>query len=161
MMARRISARYFGGAWGGVLLTVLVGCERSPEVPPPTSAPTAANTVAAAQLRRGADLYAANCAMCHGARAEGAKDWHRIGPGGKVPPPPLDGSAHAWHHSRAQLKRTILEGTQARGGGMPAWRGRLSEDEVEAVIDWFQSLWPPEIYQTWSEMDRKARQRPQ
>ncbi len=111
----------------------------------------------AAQVQRGAAIYAANCATCHGARAEGAPNWHRLGPDRKFPPPPLDGSAHAWHHPRAQLKQIILDGTESRGGGMPAWRGKLSDADVDAVIAWFQSLWPPEIYRTWRELDAKTR----
>lgn len=111
----------------------------------------------AEQVQRGAAIYAANCATCHGARAEGAEDWHRLGPDGKFPPPPLDGSAHAWHHPRAQLKQIILDGTETRGGGMPAWRGKLSDADVDAVIAWFQSLWPPEIHRAWRELDAKTR----
>jgi mono/diheme cytochrome c family protein len=33
---------------------------------------------------------------------------------------------------------------------MPAFRGRLSERDVQDVITWFQSLWPPEVYDTWN-----------
>lgn len=142
----------------------LAGCNRPPDPPVAAPAPVsslgervAAPGMAAEPTPRGAVVYAANCASCHGVRAEGAKDWHRPGPDGKYPPPPLDGSGHAWHHPQAQLRQIILDGTQARGGGMPAWRGKLSPAEVDAVIAWFQSLWPPELYRTWREMDQNAR----
>ena len=128
-------------------LLAAASCSRSSDAP----------GASAEQVQRGAAIYAANCASCHGARAEGAKDWHRLGPDGKFPPPPLDGSAHAWHHPRAQLKQIILDGTVTRGGGMPAWRGKLSDADVDAVIAWFQSLWSPEIYRAWRELDEKAR----
>ena len=128
-------------------LLAAASCSRSSDAP----------GASAEQVQRGAAIYAANCATCHGARAEGAKDWHRLGPDGKFPPPPLDGSAHAWHHPRAQLKQIILDGTATRGGGMPAWRGKLSDADIDAVIAWFQSLWPPEIYRAWRELDEKAR----
>ena len=142
------------------LLFLLVGCKPTADVPP--GAKVSAEAAAVSRLspemvRRGAAVFAANCASCHGVRAEGAKDWHRPGPDGKVPPPPLDGSAHAWHHPRAQLKQIILDGTETRGGGMPAWRGKLSDADVDAVIAWFQSLWPPEIYRAWRELDAKTR----
>ena len=133
--------------FAAVALLAAASCSRSSD----------ATGASAEQVQRGAAVYAANCATCHGVRAEGAKDWHRLGPDGKFPPPPLDGSAHAWHHPHAQLKQIILDGTQARGGGMPAWRGRLSEQDVDAVIAWFQSLWPDEIYRAWRELDQKAR----
>jgi mono/diheme cytochrome c family protein len=129
------------------VLLAAASCSRS------TDAPGAS----AEQVLRGAAVYAANCAECHGMRAEGAKDWHRLGPDGKFPPPPLDGSAHAWHHPRAQLKQIILDGTVTRGGGMPAWRGKLSDADVDAIIAWFQSLWPEDIYRAWRELDQKAR----
>jgi len=43
------------------------------------------------------------------------------------------------------------------GGSMPAWEGKLSDDDIEAVIAWIQSRWPEEIYQAWLAMDEKAR----
>lgn len=148
-----------------VILAALAvaACNRTPE--PAVTAPVsvaipperlAARGMSAAQAQHGAAVYAQNCAVCHGARAEGAKDWHRPGADGKYPPPPLDGSAHAWHHPRAQLKQIILDGTQPRGG-MPAWRGKLSEADVDAVIVWFQSSWPDDIYRAWRELDAKSR----
>ena len=58
----------------------------------------------------GAGLFAQNCAVCHGANAEGTSDWKKTDANGNYPPPPLDGSAHAWHHSIPQLVRSIKEG---------------------------------------------------
>lgn len=144
--------------YAAVLSLLAAACQPSTDSPSATAGPepVKAKILSPAQIERGAAVYAANCASCHGARAEGAKDWHRPGPDGKYPPPPLDGSAHAWHHPRAQLKQIILDGTQPRGG-MPAWRGKLTDDDVDAVIVWFQSLWPEEIYRIWRELDQKAR----
>jgi mono/diheme cytochrome c family protein len=70
------------------------------------------------------------------------------------PPPPLDGTGHAWHHPVSWLKQMILDGSPAGQGKMPAWRGKLSEQEVEAVITWFQSLWPDRVYVAWYEMQQ-------
>ncbi len=33
---------------------------------------------------------------------------------------------------------------------MPPFNDKLSSDEIDAVIAWFQSLWPDEIYRVWS-----------
>jgi mono/diheme cytochrome c family protein len=52
------------------------------------------------------------------------------------------------------LVSVIQNGTP---GNMPAWRGKLSIDDTKAVIAWFQSLWPLEIYAAWDRMDRAAR----
>jgi mono/diheme cytochrome c family protein len=124
---------------------------------PAVAAATPARATDAGRLTRGAQIYQANCAVCHGANAEGAPNWHRVGPDGKYPAPPLNGTGHDWHHPTAALKWTIREGTAKLGGGMPTWKGKLSEDDIEAVIAWVQSRWPDEIYQSWAFMDEKAR----
>src|SRR3972149_7056199 len=108
-------------------------------------------------MMRGAKLYQENCAACHGAQAEGAPNWQRKGADGKLPPPPLNGSGHAWHHPGAWLRDMIKQGTVQRGGNMPSWEGKLSDDDIGAVIVWIQSRWPDEIYQSWLAMDEKAR----
>ena len=97
----------------------------------------------------GAPLFQRHCATCHGAAAEGAAHWQRRGPDGRMPPPPLDGSAHAWHHPLKALVRTVAHGQ----GNMPGWGGVLSVAETLAIIAWFQSLWPDEIYLAWQRID--------
>jgi mono/diheme cytochrome c family protein len=129
---------------------------RTAAVSPPFAAP-AAHGLDARLVARGSDIYKANCAVCHGANAEGAPNWQRKGPDGKLPPPPLDANGHAWHHPSTWLRDTIRQGSVARGGNMPAWEGKLSDDDIAAVIAWIQSRWPEEIYRSWLAMDEKAR----
>src|SRR5204863_80186 len=38
----------------------------------------------------GANVYAQNCAACHGAKLEGQPDWRRRLPNGRLPAPPHD-----------------------------------------------------------------------
>jgi mono/diheme cytochrome c family protein len=97
----------------------------------------------------GAELFQQNCAVCHGVNAEGTKEWKKTDANGNYPPPPLDGSAHAWHHSIPQLARSIKEGGIKLGGVMPAFGDKLSDQEVLAVIAFFQSKWPDEVYKVW------------
>lgn len=111
----------------------------------------------AAKVARGADIYKANCAVCHGAKAEGAPNWAKKGADGKYPPPPLDAQGHAWHHPMTMLAMTVKEGTVKAGGGMPAWTGILKDEDIEAVLTYVQSLWPAETYASWKLMDDKAR----
>jgi len=141
-----------------IVVGVLAGC--TPEDKPPAAAekaPAVKRSVDHTVLARGSDLYLQHCAACHGNRAQGASNWHKPGPDGKYPAPPLDGSAHAWHHPLAALKDTIRNGTQRLGGSMPPWRNKLTEADIEAVIAWFQSTWPDEIYRAWADIDRRAR----
>jgi len=125
--------------------------------PPPATFTAPARVTDADQLAHGARLFKANCAVCHGANAEGAPNWHRVGPDRKYPAPPLDGTGHDWHHPTAALKWTIREGTAKLGGNMPAWKDKLSDADIEAAIAWFQSRWPEDIYKNWALIDEKWR----
>jgi len=125
------------------------------EAPPPVTVPQ--RNLDAARLARGAELFRQHCAVCHGAAAQGAEEWRVRNPDGSFPPPPLNGTGHAWHHPWADLKQTIGHGTAALGGNMPPWQGVLSEQEMEDVILWFQSLWSDEVYAAWWEIDQRQR----
>ena len=101
-------------------------------------------------LEQGQSLFRANCAVCHGQNAEGTvTNWHERDANGKLPPPPLNGTAHTWHHPVDGLALTIRNGTQSIGGNMPPWKDKLSNDEIFSIIIWLTSLWPDEIYQAW------------
>ena len=97
----------------------------------------------------GAQLFQQNCAVCHGSNAEGTKDWKKTDANGHYPPPPLNGTAHAWHHSIPQLARSIKEGGIKLGGLMPPFGDQLSDQDVLALIAYFQSKWPDKVYQVW------------
>jgi thiol:disulfide interchange protein DsbC len=102
------------------------------------------------QVAAGNRLYQQNCAACHGQNAEATPDWKTTDARGNYPPPPLNGSAHAWHHDLDLLRRTIREGGAKLGGQMPAFENRLNAEEIDSVIAFFQSQWPDEIYQRWA-----------
>ena len=112
----------------------------------------------AQQLALGEKVYQTNCAKCHGDRAQGAPNWTRRGADGLYPAPPLKGTGHAWHHSTMVLSDTIRNGSPKGEGNMPAWRGKLSEQEITAVILWFQSKWPQLLYDAWYEMQQRDQQ---
>jgi mono/diheme cytochrome c family protein len=104
------------------------------------------------QVAKGVAVFAANCAACHGDRAQGlVADWQRRQPDGSLPPPPLNGSAHAWHHSLPLLIEIVQKGGVLYNGKMPGFDNSLSEEKQYAVIAWFQNLWSEDIYQLWSE----------
>jgi len=110
------------------------------------------------KVSRGRQLYLQNCAVCHGMNGEGAPNWRQRDAEGKFPPPPLNGTAHTWHHPKPALIYTIKNGTAQLGGNMPAWKDKLSDQDIEDIIAWFQSLWPEEIYAAWQRLDAEARQ---
>ncbi|MDN5751694.1 MAG: cytochrome c [Nitrosospira sp.] len=97
------------------------------------------------KIKRGEAVYRANCAGCHGPNGEATPSWRNPGADGRYPPPPLDDSAHAWHHSTETLERMIRAGSP----GMPAWEGKLTNQEIDDVIVWIKSLWSDEIYDIW------------
>lgn len=141
---------------GGVAAAVLIaGIYFSFESFARKSAQTTARWYAPAQVRAGAELYAAHCLSCHGAAGAGDANWKRRNDDGSFPPPPLDGTAHTWHHNLAVLRRTIARGGVPLGGTMPAFADKLSPEERDAVIAYIQSLWTDEIYQTWYERVQK------
>ena len=104
------------------------------------------------QVRHGEVLYANTCAECHGPRAEGADTWRQRDEAGDLPAPPLNGTAHAWHHPLDELRAIVRHGQNR----MPAFRDTLTDEEVDAVIAWFQSHWNDEIYEAWLEYDARG-----
>ncbi len=102
------------------------------------------------QASRGELLFRDNCSSCHGVNAEATANWKQTDSNGKYPPPPLDGSAHTWHHSLESLKLTIREGGAQIGGMMPAFEAKLNEGDMDAVIAYFQSKWPEPTYRLWA-----------
>lgn len=112
-----------------------------------------------AQVMRGRQLYLKNCTVCHGINAEGAPDWQKRTADGSYPPPPLNGTGHAWHHPTRALVDVIRNGTIRLGGKMPPWKDKLSDEQIHDIIIWFQSQWPDELYAAWQRMDQESRQR--
>ncbi len=117
-------------------------------LPAPTPQSIAARKLDPEKIKRGATVYRTNCASCHGPNAEATPNWREQGADGRYPPPPLNGSAHDWHHSTATLEKMIREGSPGVGG-MPPWNGKLTNQEIDDVIVWIKSLWPDEIYDIW------------
>ena len=102
------------------------------------------------QVVRGEPLYRQNCAACHGQDGEATPNWRQTDANGIYPPPPLNGTAHTWHHDLDLLRRTIREGGAKLGGLMPGFDDSLDADEIDSIIAFFQSKWPDEIYQRWA-----------
>jgi mono/diheme cytochrome c family protein len=103
-----------------------------------------------AQVALGAEIYAAQCARCHGAHLQGEPDWQRRKPNGELPAPPHDASGHSWHHPNEYLFAVTKHGMARFAppdykSAMPSYVGILTDAEIRAVIAYIQSNWPPEI----------------
>lgn len=110
-----------------------------------------------AQVARGKAVYEKYCLECHGAEGRGQPgDWRIRDADGHFPPPPLDDSAHAWHHPTAVLLEVIREGSPAGQGKMPAWQGKLTEQQMQDVVAYIKSLWSDEVYRLWWKMEQQS-----
>jgi mono/diheme cytochrome c family protein len=105
------------------------------------------------QVALGDRIYAQQCAFCHGDRGEGQPGWEQRDGMGFYPPPPLDETGHADEHTLADHLNTLRIGGGPLGGIMPSFSDVLDEDEMYAVIAWFQDLWPDEVYASWRALD--------
>ena len=110
-----------------------------------------------AQVETGKTLYEANCSVCHLADGSATADWRRPGPDGKYLPPPLNGTAHTWHHSLALLNYTIENGGAEFDGMMPGFAGVLDHEERLSVIAYLQNWWPDDIYAQWVAIEARGR----
>lgn len=102
--------------------------------------PSSGSLTSSAKPAQGKALYDKNCAVCHGPGGRGLPGWQYQARGA----PPLDSSAHAWHHEDEQLLAMILD-KPAPDSVMPAWRGVLSREEALDVLAYIKSLWSPYI----------------
>ncbi len=121
----------------------VLGCSSDPAYQSPASAPTLET------LNLGQQVFASNCAACHGEMGQGQPNWHIPNAGGILPAPPLNGDGHTWHHGDGLLYRLVSQGGKIQESpslpnfksGMPAFGDILSHDEIVAVLDYIKSLW--------------------
>lgn len=116
----------------------------------PDAAEASPGAVAAASTPpTGQEIFAANCAVCHGPDGEGQPSWQIANDDGTLPAPPLNGDGHTWHHPDGLLYRIVSQGgaqfeSPSDAGfksAMPAFGDRLNHDEIIAVLTYIKSLW--------------------
>lgn len=132
------------------------GTEKKLAASPTLSSGNVARWYSSEQVARGAGLFQQNCAECHKVDASGSPDWKKTNAQGKLPPPPLDGSAHAWHHPLPMLQQIVRNGGIPMGGSMPAFKGKLDEQQINDILAWVQSHWPDKKYKTWSQINQRS-----
>ncbi len=113
-------------------------------------------------LAVGERVYVAYCASCHGARLEGQPNWRTPGPDGRLPAPPHDASGHTWHHPDEVLFNITKYGVGKVANipdyntAMPAYEGKLSDEEIVAVLSWIKSRWPAAERAKHDQINRQA-----
>lgn len=127
-------------------LGVLTACDAGNDVDDPRAEPDST-----ARLETGRAVYQQHCASCHGERLQGQPDWRRRLPNGRLPAPPHDDSGHTWHHPDAMLFAMVRDGLVPPlappdyESDMPAFRGRLGDEQIWAVLAWIKSHWSPAV----------------
>lgn len=146
---RSIAVRAAGCATAFAILmlawVLLTACSSSPgeDIPTPGSVP------AVQEPPTGRETFASNCAGCHGVAGEGQPDWHIGKADGTLPPPPLNGDGHTWHHADGLLYRIVSQGGKMLEdprysdfkSAMPAFGDRLSHEEIVGVLTYIKGLW--------------------
>jgi len=91
--------------------------------PDTTAAPTTTeSTVTTSEIPlTGAEIFASNCARCHGATGEGGRGKNLQGIG-------------------ADPREDHVDQVTNGGGGMPAWGSRLTPEQIQAVVDFVRTL---------------------
>lgn len=109
----------------------------------------------------GQDIYADQCAACHGARLEGQPNWRIRGEDGLLPAPPHDATGHTWHHDDETLFTLTKYGLaglmeNAPPSGMPVYEDVLTDDEIIAVLSFIKSTWPDDLRQYHDELNDRS-----
>lgn len=114
----------------GVVLGISAFLGQTPETRLPNPVPATVESIAV-----GNSVYINNCSSCHGVDALGGGPLADTTP---VRPPALVGpGSHLGDHTDGDLHWVIANG---RPGGMPAWAGQLTDDEIWSVINYLRSL---------------------
>jgi len=108
------------------------------------------------KVKLGQSIYEQNCASCHGRNLEGQFNWQKRSADGYLPAPPHDETGHTWHHPDQMLFELTKYGLQKFAGAdykskMPAYDGKLTDDEIWNVLAYIKSKWPDQIQRKHTE----------
>ncbi len=92
-----------------------------------------------ATVARGQEIYQQSCISCNGGPS-----------GGEISdiPPVHNANGHTWHHGDCLLEEIVRDGMTPRADPdhpvMPAFGDQLDDDEIDAVLTYFATLWTEE-----------------
>lgn len=129
---------------------------------PTAEATLSADPSNAELVAMGRQVYASQCAACHGANLEGQPNWRSRKADGKLPAPPHDASGHTWHHDDLSLFNLTKFGLSALVGqpvqtDMPIYEGTLSDEQIWAVLAYIKSRWPDKVQQRQNDINGRAK----
>ncbi len=99
----------------------------------------------------GKQLYATNCASCHGKNLEGEPNWQTPKADLTMPAPPHNKRGHTWHHNdkllfdltKFGLAKYLNQPTYKTS--MPFYDGALTDEDIIAVLSYIKSTWPEQV----------------
>ena len=94
----------------------------------------------------GRAVYEKNCLVCHGEA--------RTGKGGLANAPVHGPEGHTWHHPDGQLRELILGSLDYPQKTMPSFVGKLTDREVDAVLEYIKSGWDAPQLEYQAEVSR-------
>ena len=97
-------------------------------------------------IELGRTIYEKNCLVCHGEA--------RTGRGGLANAPVHGPDGHTWHHPDGQLRELILGALDYPQKTMPSFVGRLTDSEVDAVLEYIKSNWDTPQLEWQAEVSR-------
>ena len=102
-------------------------------------------------IARGKIAYENNCVSCHMINLAGAENWKRLDEDGHRKAPPLNGTAHTWHHDDKTLHNIIKYGLvnliDGYEGKMIGFKDNLSDKDIDSVLAYIKSYWPKDKYE--------------
>jgi mono/diheme cytochrome c family protein len=109
----------------------------------------------------GKDVYAQQCAACHGANLEGQANWRQRDNKGYMPAPPHDANGHTWHHPDEYLFSVTKYGIEETLGreypnNMPAYKTLLTDKQIVAVLSYIKSTWSERIQNQHDQINIRA-----
>lgn len=110
----------------------------------------------------GKDVYAQQCAACHGANLEGQANWRQRDNKGYMPAPPHDANGHTWHHPDEYLFSVTKYGIEETLGreypnNMPAYETHLTDKQIVAVLSYIKSTWPEPVQNQHDQINIRAK----